>query len=259
MIDRPNRPREPLPTSVHGLSELPAEYRRALEAGLASLAARLTPEAQAAIDGHVRLLLAWAPAINLTAIRYPACVALRHVVDSLTGLPFILGANSFLDLGSGGGFPGLPLAAAAPTVEALLVESIAKKARFLSTVVEATGLGPRVRVAADRAEALAALPANRGRWPVVTARAVGSLPTLVELALPLLRPGGRLVAWKRGDTAAEVAEARRALPRFGGASVELVPSQIDGLPGHILVVVTKRGHARRVPARDRGMRARRGR
>ena len=94
---------------------------------------------------------------------------------------------------------GCPLAAALPAARALLVEPIAKKARFLTTAIEATGLAGTVEAAAVRSEDLAADPRHRGRWPAVTARAVAALPELVELAVPLLAPDGVLVAWKRGD------------------------------------------------------------
>ena len=81
-----DRPREPLPTRVRDTPALPAAYADALDAGLSALALALTPEARDAIDGHARLLLAWTAAINLTAIREPAAVAVGHVVDSLTAV-----------------------------------------------------------------------------------------------------------------------------------------------------------------------------
>ena len=101
----------------------------------------------------------------------PSAVATAHVLDSLSALPWLRdrGAERVLDLGSGGGYPGLPLAAAMPDAAFTLAEPIAKKARFLRTVVEATGLADRVTVLTARAEALAADPGRRGTWSVVTA------------------------------------------------------------------------------------------
>ncbi len=215
-----DRPREPLPTRVEDTPGLPPAYDAALEAGLAALSLTLTPAARAAIDGHARLLLAWTSAINLTAIRDPAAVAVAHVVDSLTAAASMRerGISRFVDLGSGGGYPGIPLAAVIPAERALLIEPIAKKAGFLSAVVAATGLEEVVEAAAVRAEALAADPRHRGRWPAVTARAVAGLAELVELAFPLLAPGGCLVAWKRGDLTLELAAADRAIAALGGGS-----------------------------------------
>jgi 16S rRNA (guanine527-N7)-methyltransferase len=254
-----DRLREPLPTRVDDTQDLPPEYGAALDAGLAALAVRLTPTARAAIDGHARLLLAWTTAINLTAIRDPAAVAVAHVIDSLTAVAVLRerGIGRFVDLGSGGGYPGLPLAAVVPAERALLLEPIAKKAAFLSVVTAATGLDATVEAAAVRAEALAADPRHRGRWPGVTARAVASLADLVELAFPLLAPGGSLIAWKRGDIAPELAAAEQALDALGGGSLVVRPVDVAGLDGHRLVIATSRG---RVPAaypRDPGVRRRR--
>ena len=103
-----DRPREPLPTRVEDTPPLPPAYDAALDAGLADLGVTLPPGARQAIDGHARLLLAWTTAINLTAIRDPAEVATAHVVDSLSALAVLRdrGVDRFIDLGSGGGYPG---------------------------------------------------------------------------------------------------------------------------------------------------------
>src|SRR6185436_19255280 len=103
------RRREPLPTRVQDTPPLPSTYHKALDDGLASLGLDLTPDARGVVDGHARLLLAWTAAINLTAIREPRAVALGHVVDSLTSVPVITARRPrrLLDLGSGGGYPGI--------------------------------------------------------------------------------------------------------------------------------------------------------
>ncbi|HUQ78508.1 MAG TPA: 16S rRNA (guanine(527)-N(7))-methyltransferase RsmG [Patescibacteria group bacterium] len=240
---------------------MPTAYHDALDAALDGLGISLDAAARAGIDGHVRLLLAWNGAINLTAIRDPAAIAVRHVADSLAALDEFRrrGINRFVDLGSGGGFPGLPLAAALPADQALLIDSVGKKVRFLTTVVEAVGLDERVAAEAARSESLAADPADRERWQAVTARAVGPLAELIELALPLLRPGGILVAWKRvGGTggsslAEEIAAGRRALadidrdgrldvrPAIGTSAAGAVPvaTSVADLVDHRLVVVER--------------------
>ncbi len=250
--------REPLPTRVQGLPDLPIEYAHVLDAGLADLGLALDGAARAAIDDQARLLIAWSAAINLTAIREPAAIARAHILDSLTACGELRrrGIDTFLDLGSGAGYPGVPLAATLPAARAALVEPVGKKAAFLRTVVTATGLAA-VEVLPVRAEALAADAAHRGRWPAVTARAVASLADLVELSFPLLVPGGVLVAWKRGDLVAEVAAAQRAIEALGGGAIASIEPHVAGLEGHRLVVVTSRG---RVPAaypRDPAARKRR--
>lgn len=257
-----DRPRDPLPTRVEACPPLAAAFGEALAEALTGLGVGLDRSARAAIDGHVRLLLAWNEAMNLTAIRDPEAIAIRHVADSLTALDVLASRHidRFVDLGSGGGFPGLPIAAALPADRALVIDSVAKKVRFLATAIDATGLGGRVAAMAGRAETLAADRAHRERWPAVTARAVAGLGDLIELAFPLLRPGGILVAWKRGDVddaatlGGELDAARRALDAIDPQGlidiVESVPTRpadaarhahgrLADLAGHRLVVVQR--------------------
>jgi 16S rRNA (guanine527-N7)-methyltransferase len=254
-----DRPREPLPTRVEDTSPLPAAYDAALESGLAALGLTIPDAAREAIDGHVRLLLAWTSAINLTSIRDPAAVALVHVVDSLSAVPLLRerGVDRFIDLGSGGGYPGLPVAAALPAARALLLEPIRKKEAFLTTATHALGLQVSTEAAAVRAEALAVDPRHRGLWPAVLARAVASLGELIELSFPLLDRGGILVAWKRGDLDAEVAAGERAMAAMGGGRIERVLVPVPGLEGHCLVIATANGVAPAAFPREPGVRKRR--
>jgi 16S rRNA (guanine527-N7)-methyltransferase len=251
------RDRVDLPRDPDQLPELPLAYERALDRGLEVLGLSLGAEARQAIAGHVRLLLAWNAAINLTAITDPEAVATRHVIDSLTAARSLVESESLLDLGSGGGFPGLPLAATLPAARVTLVDSVAKKAAFLEAAVAGAGLADRVSVRAARAEQLAGRPG----WDAVLARGVGDLAELVELAMPLLVRGGRLVAWKRGDLAAELAAGSRAASALGAAAPVVRPAApdgaIEGLEGHVLVEVRK---VRPTPTgfpRDPGRRRRR--
>ena len=238
-----DRPRDPLPTRVQDLPPLPAEYADALEDGLRALELDMPADARAILDGHVRLLLAWTTAINLTAIREPADVARLHVLDSLAAAPVLRsrGISRLLDLGSGGGFPGIPLAAALGSDRALLVDSVGKKVRFLETVIRATGLERRVAAEAQRSEAIARDPRDREAWPAVTARAVTSLAELVELALPLVAPGGVLVAWKRYPVDEELDAAAGALRALRAGRPEIQRVRVPGLEDHRLVVVPRDG------------------
>lgn len=253
-----NVEREPLPTHVRDTPPLPTAYDTALDAGLRHAGLVLRPEAREAIDGHLRLLLAWTQAINLTAIRDPETAATAHILDSLSAVDLMRdrGIERFLDLGSGGGLPGIPLAAALPAVEATLVEPIGKKARFLATAISATGLAATVRVAATRAETLAGDPRHRGRWPAVTSRAVGRAAELVELAFPLLAPGGILIVWKRGDLDDERRSAAAAAQALGGGRIEILDVDLPGLAGHQLLVATRTGVVPDAYPRDPGARKR---
>lgn len=226
--------------------------------GLAEIGVALPGDQRQAIDGHIRLLLAWNRAINLTAIRDPADVAIGHVVDSLAALPVLRerGVDRCVDLGSGGGFPGLPLAIALPAARALLADSVGKKVRFLDAVIEATALQGRVETYAGRVETLARDPLHRERWPAATVRAVASLPELAELAFPLLEPGGILIAWKRGDIDEELAAAERAVAALGGGELDALTVPAPSLPRHCLVVMRKAGSTPNRYPRDTAQRRR---
>jgi 16S rRNA (guanine527-N7)-methyltransferase len=182
-----------------------------------------------------------------------------HVADSLTAVAPLRarGVDTLVDLGSGGGYPGLPLAVALPATRTLLVDSVGKKATFLETVVRATGLDAHVTVAAARAEALAGDPRHRERWAAVTSRAVGSVAETAELGFPLLRRGGCVVTWKRLPLDAELEAAGHAVEALGGGTIDVVPTAVRGLDGHVLVIVTKRGATGRNFPRDPAERRRR--
>jgi 16S rRNA (guanine527-N7)-methyltransferase len=213
--------------------------------------------------------LAWNDAINLTALRLPDLIARGHVLDSLAGarpVERVLAktaaarSGSILDLGSGGGFPGLPLAFAVGARDCALVDSVNKKAAFLRTAsasasaacIEAGEEPPIVDVLADRSEDLAEEPRHRAGWSVVVARAVGSMAEVAELGLPLLAIGGHLVAWKRdahGELRHELDAAHATIAAVGGnpPRVERVDSAGRvGLKDHVLVIVRK---ARPTPER----------
>ncbi len=254
-----DRPRDPLPTRVRDLAPLPPGFARIVDDGLEALELRLGASQRAAIDAHVRLLLAWTASINLTAIRDPGEVARLHVLDSLAAIPLLRdrGVARLLDIGSGGGFPGLPLATALPAERALLVDSVGKKVRFLETAIRATGLEGRVEAAQARSEALARDDAHRGSWPVVTARAVAGLADLIELALPLVAPNGILVAWKREPLGPELDAAGPALDALRAGPVDVLPAGVPGLETHRLVVVQRGGAIDARYPRDPGERRRR--
>lgn len=239
------RDRSPLPVDPSFCPILPDAVVSRFDDGWSALGLGPQPAGvRDAILGHLRLLLAWTAAMNLTAIRDPEAALTGHVLDSLAAVPVLRahGVRRFLDLGSGGGYPGLPLAVALPADEALLVDSIGKKAGFLRVAVEASGLADRVSVAAERAEALAADPGHRERWPAVTVRAVAGLPELVELAFPLLESGGLLLAWKRDGAGEERTRALPAIAALGGGSLETTtPAAVPGLAGHVLVAIRKEG------------------
>ena len=151
--------------------------------------------------------------MNLTAVRDRDEAWNRHLLDSLSLLPLVqsVEAGRVLDLGSGGGLPGIPLAITMRQVHFMLLEATSKKASFLSETAMALGLD-NIEVLDERAETIGEPGCvHRGAWDVVTARAVGPMNVLLELAVPLLVEGGLLLAIKGERAETELAEASEAL------------------------------------------------
>ncbi len=172
----------------------------------------LTPAARAALEPVVAMLGREGSAPSSAAAASSAWTV--HVADSLSGLGLaeLARAETIADVGSGAGFPGLVLAAMLPEARVDLIESTGRKCEFIARAASAGGLG-NARVVNQRAEEWAA-GEGREAYDAVTARAVGRLSTLAELASPLLRPGGVLVAWKGRRDAEEEAELGRGAPRL---------------------------------------------
>jgi 16S rRNA (guanine527-N7)-methyltransferase len=145
---------------------------------------------------YLALLLDANTRFNLTAITEPVQAWTRHILDSLTLVPFLdsFEAKSVIDIGSGGGLPGIPLAIALPDVKFTLVEATGKKAAFLADVSKQLGLS-NAHVLQERAEVIGQDHQNyREKFDVVIARAVGRLPVLLELTVPLSKVGGHVLA-----------------------------------------------------------------
>ncbi len=194
------------------------------------------------LEQYVALLLAANERVNLTRVVDPEAVARLHLLDALVALPLIdeIAPANAIDLGSGGGVPGIPLAIARAATHWLLVDSAGRKAAILQEMVVALGLA-NVEVVAARAETLGRDPRHRERAWLVTARACAALPALAELAMPLLGVGGVLVAWKGplGPDDEEVRRGRTALGEVGGGRVTIRRSAPSLLGGHTLVRAVK--------------------
>ncbi len=259
------RARATLPDDPATLPPLGPPFDSILDEALRSLDLSLDERARGAIEVHARLLLSWTGAINLSGHRTPEAVALHHVADSLVAVPLMREQAeqrgrplSILDLGSGGGYPGIPLAVAVPAGHVALVESVAKKAVFLEVAAAAVDRrlragdagaelteGVRIESIPARAEALARDGGQREQWDAVVVRAVGSIAEIAELAAPLTAIGGRIVAWKRVlprlALDEELAAANLLLHELGlGETPGIVPARIPGLADHGLVVLEKR-------------------
>ena len=167
------------------------------------------------LDIYAALLTEWNQKMNLTAITDPVGITVKHFADSLTAAALLpAGAFSLVDVGTGAGFPGVPLALLRPESRLTLLDSLQKRLTFLDTVCRELGLP--VTLVHARAEEAGRDPAHREQYDAATARAVAALPTLCEYCLPLVRVGGRFIALKGPESDAEREAAQNAIRRLGG-------------------------------------------
>lgn len=169
------------------------------------------------LDRYAQLLVEWNEKMNLTAITDPEGVLVKHLIDSLTVLRSLPAAGEkvrLIDVGTGAGFPGIPLAVMREELELTLLDSLNKRLVFLEAVCRALGL--EARCVHARAEEAGRQKAHREKYNVATARAVAALPALCEYCLPLVVPGGVFLAMKGLDGEREAQEAASAIKVLGG-------------------------------------------
>ena len=209
---------------------------RAAEAGIP-----LTAEQIGQFSVYHEMLLDWNTRMNLTALTAPEDVAVKHIIDSLTAYDAALfdGARTLIDVGTGAGLPGIPLAVYAPHLTVTLLDSLNKRVRFLTEVTAAMGL-QNVRCIHARAEEAARTAEHRAAYDIAVSRAVARLPVLLEYTLPFVRVGGTLLALKGRAYAEEQKEARRAAEVLGGGRITARPVHLPGLDDvRAILTVTK--------------------
>jgi 16S rRNA (guanine527-N7)-methyltransferase len=217
-----------------------------LNEGAQVLGLHLGAEQQAAFQGYYEELVAWNQKFNLTAITEYEQVQIRHFLDSLSCLlaeevRIALGQPNarLIDVGTGAGFPGVPLKIACPGIRLTLLEATGKKVTFLEHLVGCLGL-KRVTTIKARAEELAHDPAYRQQYDLVLARAVADLPVVVEYTLPFCKLGGWVVAQKGEAGAAEAWSAEEAITLLGGELSRVMPVELPGLPEDRSLVIIKK-------------------
>ncbi len=241
----------------------PASHMVQLQQGCAQLGLLLQPTQVAQFELYFRELVEWNERFNLTAITGYEDVQVKHFLDSVAALPLLareLGEplppqRSFqlADIGTGAGFPGIPLKIVAPRIKLTLVDGTGKKITFLNQVVNRLGLAG-VRVVQGRAEDLARQTAYRGQFDVVTARAVAPTATLVEYLLPLVRQNGLAAIYKGSSAPQEYMDARRAIDVLGGEVIRLAPIQVPFLDGaRFLLLIKKVRHTPNLYPRGQGL------
>jgi 16S rRNA (guanine527-N7)-methyltransferase len=190
------------------------------------------------INAYLDLLLAANERMNLTRITDRAQAEVLHVGDTLTLLPHLPARpHRLADVGSGGGVPGMILAIMRPDAQIVLIESTLKKCDFLRATAAELKLS-NVTVEPRRAEEMGK-SIHRESFDVVVARAVAKLPILVEWMLPLVKPGGCALAMKGPKVVEEIGESRKAIKRLGGGEAQILPAELPGRDGHVIVKIQK--------------------
>jgi 16S rRNA (guanine527-N7)-methyltransferase len=192
-------------------------------------------------DIYLKELSEWNERTNLTAIKERSEVITKHFIDSLTLLQAIPAeSRSFADIGSGAGFPGLPLKIMRPDLEMTLIEATSKKVEFLSHMIETLGLAG-IQAVHGRAEEFAQMQEYREQFDMAAARAVAELSVLAEFALPFVKVGGTFIAQKNNisSTNAEIAHAESAIRLLGGEISRIIPIHIPALSDRSLVIIRK--------------------
>lgn len=164
---------------------------------------------------YMNLLLEWNEKINLTAITQPEEVKLKHFVDSLTVLKYINDDDKVIDIGTGAGFPGIPLKIMNENTKITLLDSLNKRINFLNIVIETLNLR-NIQAIHGRAEEIARNKLYREKYDVAVSRAVANLSTLTEYMLPFVKVGGKCICMKGANVNEELERAQNAIKELGG-------------------------------------------
>jgi len=171
------------------------EHRNLLVVGAKTFGVHLNEENVAAFDLYLRELLKWNEKINLTAIRTENGIIVKHFLDSLSVYPYVVESSSLLDIGSGPGFPGIPLKMVTPDLEITLIDSVRKKVDFQRHIIRTLGL-KGIEAVHGRVQETGAVQKMQGRYDRVISRAFADLETFLRLGLPFLKKGGLALAMK---------------------------------------------------------------
>lgn len=220
------------------------EWTRLIVDGAAALGVALRPDHVRLFARHAAELLKWNAVTNLTAVTRPEEMARNHFLDSLAPARLIAPGSSLLDVGSGGGFPGLPLHIAVDGLQTTLIDASRKKVSFLRHVVRTLALSG-IAAEQQRIEEFARKAAGRRPFDVITSRAFSEVAPFVRAAWPLLRPEGRVIALK-GDIPAAEMDGLQAVAASGelgeGIVLERVAYMLPGLRRErTLLIVSRKG------------------
>jgi 16S rRNA (guanine527-N7)-methyltransferase len=201
----------------------------------------LTNEQVTCLVAYERELLEWNRKFNLTAIRDVESIRTKHFLDSFSCVLAWkeIPPHRLVDVGTGAGFPGIPLKIIHPNMQLTLVESVGKKAKFCEHIAQVLGL-ENVQVITARAEDFAQKSEHRESYDWAVARAVANMNVLSEYLLPLVKVGGHMLAQKGESAPEETEAAEKAIKLLGGKLKELIPVRLSGIPGERYLVVVEK-------------------
>lgn len=205
---------------------------------LQRLSLSLSDETLDTLARYLGLLLEANQRVNLTAIKDPGTAWRRLITDSLTllpGLEKLEAGAKVIDIGTGGGLPGMPLAVARPDVEFTLLDATGKKVDFLRGCVETLGLTNATPIQ-GRAEVLGHEPGHRQRYDLATVRAVGKVAEIAEYGLPMVKVGGQMLAMKGKAAEEELDAAGDALSMLGAGELALIDAYPEGVDSELVLI-----------------------
>lgn len=210
-----------------------------LEKALNELGIQYTENMISQFEGYRNGVIEWNEKVNLTAITDPQEFVVKHFIDSVlcVGFDEYKAAKKVIDVGTGAGFPGVPLAILSQDKEFTLMDSLNKRLKIIDELSAGIGLA-NVQTVHARAEELARNKAHREKYDICVSRAVANLTTLSEYCLPFIKVGGYLLAYKGPDAEAELADAKKAISILGGQVEKMEKAQLDdfGLDHRIIFI-----------------------
>lgn len=210
----------------------------------------LTEKQRSTLEKYMEGILTWNEKVNLTNITDPAEFRIKHNADSLmcVDFPEFQEAASVIDVGTGGGFPGIPLAVYAPDKHFTLLDSLNKRLRIIDELAGELEIN-NITLVHGRAEDIAKKPEHREKYDLCVSRAVSNLATLSEYCLPFIRVGGYLLAYKGPGAEEEAKDAEKALKILGGSIIDIRQTSMEeyGLDHRILVIKKVRNTPKAYP------------
>ena len=184
-------------------------------------------------------LLEWNEKINLTAITDEDDIILKHFIDSLTILEYIPEKSNVIDVGTGAGFPGIPLKIVREDINMTLMDSLNKRITFLNEIINKLGL-KKINAIHSRAEELAKMPEHREKYDIAVSRAVANLSTLSEYMIPFVKVGGKCICMKGSNIEEELETAKNAIKELGGEIEKVINFKLPDSDNERNIIIIKK-------------------